>query len=94
MIIGYRDKKTKQFAFGKFVKAFSGFQQQAVKRLSVLHAATHLDDLRALNSNRLKALAGDRAGQFSIRINDQWRVCFEWDDRKNDAFNVEITDYH
>ena len=58
----------------------------------MLNRAVTLDDLRIPPANRLEKLAGDRAGQYSIRVNDQWRVCFEWRDR--DAFNVEITDYH
>jgi len=58
----------------------------------MLNRAVTLEDLRIPPANRLEKLAGERAGQYSIRINDQWRVCFEWRDR--DAFNVEITDYH
>ncbi len=94
MIVGFKDKKTKQFAEGKFVKAFSGFEMQASNRLSILNAATSKEDLRALPSNRLESLRGDRKGQFSIRINNQWRVCFEWPDDVSDPSNVEITDYH
>ena len=94
MIVGFRNKKTKLFAQGKFVRAFSGFEQQAERRLAILDAATSLDDLSNLNSNRFKALTGNKTGQFSIRINEQWRICFEWDERANDAFNVEIVDYH
>lgn len=69
MILSYRDKKTESFARGEFVKAFQGFEDQAAKRLAILNAAPSLDTLRALPSNRLEALRGDRAGQFSIRIN-------------------------
>jgi len=94
MIIGYRDKKTEAFAAGEFVKAFQGFEQQAEKRLAVLDAATSLNDLRALRSNRLETLSGDREGQFSIRVNRQWRICFEWPDDAQGPSNVEITDYH
>jgi len=86
MILSYRDKKTDQFAAGEFVKAFQGFEAQAAKRLSILNAALALDTLRALPS--------DRAGQFSIRINQQWRVCFEWPDGQTGPTNVEILDYH
>jgi proteic killer suppression protein len=64
----------------------------AKRKLDHLHAATSLADLRAVPGNRLEALAGDRAGQYSIRINDQWRICFEW--KNNEAFAVEIVDYH
>jgi len=94
MIKGFKDKKTRDFAQGKFVKAFSGFEAQAERRLAILNAATSIHDLRALPGNRFKALGGDRAGQYSIRINDQWRICFEWPDGENGPHNVEITDYH
>jgi proteic killer suppression protein len=94
MILSYRDKKTEQFATGKFVRAFQGFEHQAARRLSVLNAAPSLDTLRALPGNRLEALKGDRAGQYSIRINQQWRLCFEWPDGQTGPSNVEIVDYH
>ncbi|PYF06273.1 proteic killer suppression protein [Rhodobacter viridis] len=94
MILSYRDKKTEGFAKGEFVKAFQGFEDQAAKRLSILNAAPTLDALRALPSNRLESLHGDRAGQFSIRINQQWRICFEWHDNQPGPANVEIVDYH
>lgn len=74
--------------------AFSGFARQAHKRLEILAAATSLGDLRGLPSNRLEILRGDRAGQYSIRINDQWRVCFEWPQDAAGPSNVEIVDYH
>jgi len=77
MILSYRDKRTEQFASGAVVKAFQGFEDQAARRLSILNAALSLDTLRALPGNRLEALKGDRAGQFSIRINQQWRICFQ-----------------
>ena len=64
----------------------------AWRKLAQLHAATRLDSLRVPPGNRLEALKGDRAGQYSIRINDQWRICFEWKD--GDAYLVKITDYH
>ena len=94
MILGYRDKRTAQFAKGERVPAFSGFQRQAEKRLEILAAAIRLDDLRGLPSNRLEALRGNRAGQYSIRINDQWRLCFEWPQDASGPSNVEIVDYH
>ncbi len=94
MIIDYRDRKTEAFAAGQFVGAFQGFEDQATRRLAVLDAATALNDLRALRSNRLEALSGDRQGQYSIRINRQWRICFEWRDGAAGPSNVEITDYH
>ena len=94
MILSYRDKKTEQFAKGEFVKAFQGFEHQAARRLSILNAALSLDTLRALPGNRLEALKGDRAGQYSIRINQQWRICFEWPAGQTGPNNVEIVDYH
>jgi proteic killer suppression protein len=94
MILSYRDKRTAQFAKGHVVKAFSGFARQASKRLETLDAATSLEDLRMLRSNRLEALVGDRAGQYSIRINDQWRICFRWPKGARGPQDVEIVDYH
>ena len=67
-------------------------QRQAQRKLYLLDAAVSLDDLRIPPGNRLEALAGDRKGQHSIRINEQWSICFRW--RDNDAYNVEIADYH
>lgn len=67
-------------------------QQVALRKLRMLNRAVTLQDLRVPSANRLEKLRGDRAGQYSIRINDQWRICFEW--REGDAYNVEITDYH
>jgi proteic killer suppression protein len=94
MILSYRDKRTKQFAEGVFVRAFQGFERQGWKRLEILSAATSLEDLKGLPSNRLEALKGDRAGQFSIRINQQWRICFEWPAGASGPSEVEIIDYH
>ena len=94
MILSYRDKKTEQFAKGEFVRAFQGFEDQAARRLSILNAALSLDTLRALPGSRLEALKGDRAGQYSVRINQQWRICFEWPDGRTGPGNVEIVDYH
>ena len=93
MIQSYRDKKTEQFARGEFVKAFQGFEGQAARRLSILNAALSLDTLRALPGNRLELLKGDRAGQYSIRINQQWRICFEWPAGQIGPGKVEIVDY-
>lgn len=67
-------------------------QQVALRKLRMLNNAVTLNDLRIPPANRLEKLSGDRAGQYSIRINDQWRICFEWRDR--DVYNVEIIDYH
>jgi proteic killer suppression protein len=82
MIVSYRDSKTRRFADGKYVKEFSGFTHQAELRLERLDAATSLKDLAALPGNRLEALKGNRQGH-SIRINDQWRICFEWPHEKS-----------
>ena len=94
MIRGFRDKRTERFAQGEFVRDFQGFEQQAERRLAILNAAPSLDTLRALPSNRLEALRGDRVGRYSIRINQQWRICFEWPDAQTGPSNVEIVDYH
>ncbi len=94
MIVSYRDKRTKEFAAGERVKAFSGIERPARLKLDRLEAALLLNDLAALPGNRLEALAGDRRGQYSIRINGQYRVCFEWPDKSPGPINVEIVDYH
>jgi proteic killer suppression protein len=94
MIVSYRDKRTRDFAAGKRVKAFSGIERAAHLKLDRLEAATGLKDLAALPGNRFEALGGDRKGQYSIRINDQWRICFEWPERAPRPGNVEIVDYH
>jgi proteic killer suppression protein len=94
VIQNYRDKRTREFASGVWIKAFSGFGRQAQLKLDRLDAATSIKDLAALPGNRFEALTGDREGQFSIRINDQWRVCFEWPSGEPGPSNVEIVDYH
>jgi toxin HigB-1 len=94
MILSYRDKQTERFAAGEFIRAFQGFESQAERRLAMLSAATSLADLRNMPSNRLEALRGDRAGQCSIRINQQWRICFTWPDGALGPSDVEIVDYH
>ncbi|MER8386512.1 type II toxin-antitoxin system RelE/ParE family toxin [Mesorhizobium sp. M0166] len=94
MILSYRDKRTEGFGNGTFVREFQGFDRQAWTRLEILDAATGVEDLRALPSHRLEALRGDRSGQFSIRINMQWRICFEWPKDATGPSNVEIVDYH
>lgn len=94
MILSFRDKRTREFAGGHPVKAFSGFSRQAEMKLDQLEAAASLKDLAVLPGNRFEALKGERKGQFSIRINDQWRICFEWPDRSPGPVNVEIVDYH
>ena len=94
MIVSYRDKRTADFAAGKRVKAFSGVERAARLKLDRVEAADVLQDLAALPGNRFEALKGDRKGQHSIRINDQWRICFEWLDTLPGPTNVEIVDYH
>ena len=94
MILSYGDKKTERFAGGEFIKAFQSFEDQATRRLMILNAAPSLDTLRALPSNRLETLRGDRSGQYSIRINQQWRICFAWSDGDLGPTSVEIVDYH
>jgi len=90
----YRDKRTREIASGVWIKTFSGFERQAQLKLDRLDAATSLNDLAALPGNRFEALSGDRKGQFSIRINDQWRICFKWPSGDPGPSNVEIVDYH
>lgn len=94
MIVSYRDKRTWDFATGKRVKTFSGIERSAQLKLERLEAATPLRDLAALPGNRFEALRGDRKGQYSVRINDQWRICFEWPEGSAAPVNVEIVDYH
>jgi len=94
MIISYRDKRTREFAAGRRVKALSGFERAARLKLDRLDAATGVADLAALPGNRFETLVGDRKGQHSIRINDQWRICFEWPGGAPGPLNVEIVDYH
>jgi len=93
MIVSFRDKRTRELAEGNRVKAFSGFERQAELKLDQLEAATSILDL-SLPGNRLEALKGERKGQHSIRINDQWRICFEWPKGSLGPVNVEIVDYH
>jgi len=94
MIVSYRDRRTRDFAAGKWVKALSGVQRSAYLKLERLEAAETVRDLAALPGNRFEALSGDREGQYSIRINDQWRICFEWPEGATGPVNVEIVDYH
>lgn len=94
MIGSYRDKDTERLASGEKIRQWELFRQQAEKRLRILDAATSLADLAALNSNRLEIPKGDRKGQYSIRINSQWRICFEWPGDAPGPLSVEIVDYH
>ena len=93
MIVSFRDKRTREFAEGKRVKAFADIERTAEMRLDQLDSAASVRDLN-LPGNHLEALKGDRKGQYSIRINDQWRICFEWPKGAIGPINVEIVDYH
>jgi len=93
MIKSFADERTRRVFSRERVGAFGAeLQRSAWKKLAVLHAASSLQDLRVPAGNRLEKLGGRREGQHSIRINDQWRICFVW--RGGDAFDVEIADYH
>ena len=92
MIQSFRCRDTEDLFNDRLVGRFRAIERVARRKLEILNAAGRLEDLRAPPGNRLEALKGDRAGQFSIRINDQWRICFAW--KGNDAFGVEIVDYH
>ena len=93
MIKSFTDKETEHlWNKGWSKKIPSNIQERAIKKLRLLDASANIKDLAFLPSNNLEALAGDKKGQYSIRINDQYRICFIWDDR--DAFDVEICDYH
>jgi proteic killer suppression protein len=92
MIVSFRTRDTERLWDGAFVRAFGGIERVARRKLDMLHQAVDLRDLRAPPGNRLEALSGDRTGQHSIRINDQWRICFVW--TREGAVDVEIVDYH
>lgn len=93
MITGFKDADAERLFRRQPVKRLGAdVQRVALRKLRMLDAATTLDDLRAPPANRLEKLKGDRAGQHSIRINRQWRICFVW--RSGDALDVEIVDYH
>jgi addiction module HigA family antidote len=93
VIRSFRDIDTKKVFKRQFVRKFPrDIQQRAFMKLNAIDAALSLEDLRLPPSNRLEALKGDRKGQHSIRINDQWRICFLW--RDGHAEHVEIVDYH
>ena len=92
MLVSFKDKYTRLIFEGIAVPKWQAIRKQAERRLQILDSATCLDELRSLPSNRFEALIGDRKGQYSIRINKQWRVCFKW--INNEAVDVEIVDYH
>ncbi|MDX2149926.1 MAG: type II toxin-antitoxin system RelE/ParE family toxin [Bryobacteraceae bacterium] len=92
MIRSFRCEETREL-YGEYEsRRFRAIERPARKRLRALDAATGLADLRAIRGNHLEALKGDRDGQYSIRINDRWRLCFRW--RDGNAYDVEIVDYH
>lgn len=93
MIKTFADKETER-VFGRIAvqRWFLQVQRVTRRKLVQLNASAQLDDLRIPPGNRSEKLRGDRAGYYSIRVNDQWRICFRW--RRGDAFDVEITDYH
>jgi toxin HigB-1 len=92
MIASYRNKETEQVAMGVRVKKFEAIARIAQRKLLGLRSASTLEDLSVHPGNRLEALKGDRKGQYSIRINDQYRICFTWKD--GSAYDVEVVDYH
>ena len=94
MILGYRDRRTEDFARGARIKQFAPFRRQAEKALDRLEAATSLHDLARFPGLHLEKLKGDRKGRYSIRVNDQWRICFAWIHGSSGPTSVEIVDYH
>ena len=92
MIRSFKDRRTENFFAGENVRRFLGFKKTAERKMVVLDSSTSLRDLAGIPGNRLEKLSGKRAGQYSIRINDQWRICFVWKD--DGPHDVEITDYH
>jgi proteic killer suppression protein len=93
MILSFKNRQTELFfREGIVVKEFEAFKSVASRKLDMLDAAVLLQDLKSPPGNRLEILYGDREGQHSIRINDQYRICFTWE--KGNAYQVEITDYH
>jgi proteic killer suppression protein len=92
MIQSFKDKKTESFFAGESIKEFSSFKKAAERKLTMLDNAESFRDLLSPPGNRLEKLKGDRSGQHSIRINDQWRICFVWNE--DGPSEVEITDYH
>ena len=92
MIRSFRDKDSEALFHGHASPRLGQLARVAQRKLRQVHAAQSLQDLRIFPGNRLEALAGDRRGQHSIRINDQYRICFVW--RRTDAYDVEIVDYH
>ena len=94
MIVSYGNKETERLSMGLYVKAFENIARPARLKLNKLKAAEAVADVANLPGSRFEKLKGDRAGQFSIRINDQWRICFLWNDETKGFAGVTIVDYH
>ncbi|WP_353402892.1 type II toxin-antitoxin system RelE/ParE family toxin [Duganella hordei] len=92
MIRSFASRETEMLFFSRQVPRFKNIERVARRKLQMLHASSRLEELRVLPGSRLETLSGDRIGQFSIRVNDQWRICFHWVD--DDAYDVEIVDHH
>ena len=93
MIRTFKNRETEKIFKREYSKKYpSDIQNIALRKLRMLNRSINLNDLKIPPANRLEKLKGNRAGQYSIRINNQWRICFEW--HQNDAFKVEIVDYH
>ncbi|MBF0328020.1 MAG: type II toxin-antitoxin system RelE/ParE family toxin [Nitrospirae bacterium] len=92
MIVSFKCHDTEKMFKGKRIAKFSGFEAAAMRKLALLNVAGEIDDLRVPPGNRLEALSGKRKGQWSIRINDQSRICFKF--KNGNALDVEIVDYH
>ena len=94
MILSYGDEETERFSLGMHIKQFENIEKAGRLKLNKLRDAVTLTDIANLPGNRFEKLRGDRSGQFSIRINDQWRICFLWDDEAKGFAEVMIVDYH
>jgi len=92
MIRSFADAETEKVFWHRHSRRFQAFERVAFRKLRQIHRASRIEDLNSPPGNRLEALKGDREGYWSIRVNDQWRICFEW--RDGDAYQVEIVDYH
>ncbi|MBI3128095.1 MAG: type II toxin-antitoxin system RelE/ParE family toxin [Candidatus Tectomicrobia bacterium] len=92
MIKSFRCDDTEKLFFNQPSRRFQAIEDAARRKLKILNAASRLDDLMVPRGNQLEALKGDRKGQYSIRVNDQWRICFRW--HEGSAYDVEIVDYH
>ncbi len=92
MIRSFKDKKTERFFAGETVREVNAFKKAAERKLTIVDSASEVRDLRSPPGNQLEKLKGDRAGQYSVRINDQWRICFVW--KEDGPHDVEIVHYH